>query len=542
MPSDQSRKSARSELASLFKSEMSKVAAEQINKAARPPTEQEKRTAAILETLDTLGGKIVGEDNIRFEGTQIVLPADMAGKMDEVVAFLEEYEENQNTHFRITRTFNFRPNDVFAAFDRAMRRLFGVAGSGKAQFSFFGVEPPEYNTVNSGPNGQTIQVPGGKVRFSLLDADFYLEPTVVPEFGIVGRIAVEAPKKNRNKIDGFFKVVAEELKNASIYRGKAITAHTTEPQFLDLGAINPERVIYTEGVEVQLRVNLWAPLQYADTLRSNNIPLKRAVLLYGPNGTGKTLAGGLAAMLATQNGWTYILVRAQDDPMAALETAAMYAPACVMIEDLDTVASANQQRDQIKLVLDRLDNVAAKGREIMVIFTTNEAADLDRNVIRPGRLDAAIEVGPLDRPGYERLVKALIAPEFLADDIDYDAVCEAMFYFDEVAKEKRGFLPAFATEAIQRSMRYRIMENQGAPGLITTENLVDACHGMADHIALMDAAERADDKRPVLDTAVRETVRDAVAGLTGEFGEIEEGGGIHQVFSNVQVEYAKDGK
>jgi transitional endoplasmic reticulum ATPase len=523
----------------MFETEMGKAAAKEIRKAARPPTEQELRTAQILATLDELGGKQVGQDSVVFTGTQIVLPADMAGKMDEVVAFLEEFEESENAHFNIKRKYNYRPNDVWAAFDRAMKKVFGVSGIGKAQFSMFGVEPPEYVSVASGPHGETIQVPSGKVAFSLLDANFFLEATRHPEFGIIGMITCDAPKKNRTKVEGFFKVVQQELVENSIYRGKAITAHPSEPQFLNLDAIDPARVIYTEQVEDQLRVNLWAPLQYTDTLRANKIPLKRAVLLYGPNGTGKTLAGGLAALLATQNGWTYILVRAEDDALEALTTARMYSPAVVMIEDLDTVASANQQRDQIKLVLDRLDNVEAKGAEVMAIFTTNEAADLDRNVVRPGRLDVVIEVKELDRQGYERLVKALIAPEKLETDKNGDSLIN----YDEVCAALEGFLPAFATEAIQRSMRYSIMENHGEPGIITTKNLVDAARGMATHIALMDAASRAVDKRPALETVLAGVVQDALSDTAGKFVAIEgDASDIHSVFQNVQVEYAKDGK
>lgn len=539
MPSDRSKRAAGNELAKLFGTEMGKIAADQIKAASRPPTADELRTVQILQTLETLGGAKVGEDSIVFTGTQIVLPADMEGKMDQVVQFLEEHEEAQNAHFNIKRKYNYRPNDVWAAFDRAMKKVFGTGGIGKAQFSMFGVEPPEYTSVASGPNGQTIQVPSGKVAFSLLDANFFLEATRHPEFGIIGMITCDAPKKHRNKVEGFFKVIQQELVENSIYRGKAITAHPSEPQFLNLDAIDPTRVIYTEAVEEQLRVNLWAPLQYTQTLRENKIPLKRAVLLFGPNGTGKTLAGGLAAMLATQNGWTYILVRAEDDALEALTTARMYSPAVVMIEDLDTVASANQQRDQIKLVLDRLDNVEAKGAEVMAIFTTNEAADLDRNVVRPGRLDVVIEVKELDRPGYERLVKALIAPELLETDKNGDSLIN----YDEVCAALDGFLPAFATEAIQRSMRYSIMRNGGKPGIITTQDLVLAAEGMAAHIALMDAASRAVDKRPSLETALTGVITDALSDTAGKFVAIEgDASDIHSVFQNVQVEYARDGK
>ena len=524
----------------VFESEVGRIAAEQIRAAQRPPTAEEIRTMQILSTLDDLGGKKVGDDSIVFTGTQIVLPEDMQGKMDKVVDFLTEYEESMNTHFKISKTFNYRPYDVAAAFDRSMKRMFGNTGVGKAQMTMFGVVLPEYISVNSGPHGETLQVPWEKVQFSLLDADFYLSEASSAEYGMIGRITVEAPKRHRNQIEGFFKVVTQELRDNSIYRGHAITAHPEDPQFIALDDIDPAKVIYTEEVEKQLQVNLWTPLQYTKVLREQKIPLKRAVLLAGPNGTGKTMAGALAAMLAVRQGWTYILVRAEDDAMEALNTARMYSPAVVMIEDVDTLVSSGSTRDQVKLVLDRLDNVAAKGAEVMVVFTSNYPGELDKNTVRPGRIDAVIRVEALDAPGYERLVKAHIQPEFLDGDVDYTRVVEAMHYTD-LEGQRRGFLPAFAVEAIQRSMRYTIARNQGEPGMISTSDLVEASLGMGEHIKLMDLASRADDKKPALDTVMAGLVSDALDKAVGTFAPIDENaGGIHSIFENVKVEL--DGK
>lgn len=516
--------------------DVAKLAADQIAAASRPKTEQELRTAAILATLDELGGGNVGDDSVVFTGQQIILPEDMQGKMDEVVKFLVTYQESMETHFNMNRTFPFRPNDVAAAFDRAMRRVFGVAGVGKAQYSMFGVTPPEYKSVPSGPKGQTIQVPWELVEFSLLEASFYLEASRSAEYGIVGKIRVEAPKKHRNKIQGFFNVVEEELRERSIYRGKAITAHASEPGFLDLEGVDPERVIYTEEVERQLQLNLWDPLKYTAQLRKRGVPIKRSVLLYGKNGTGKTMAGGLAALLATLNGWTYILVRAEDDAMEALNTARMYSPSLVMIEDVDTLASANQDRDRIKMVLDRLDNVEAKGGEVMVLFTSNYAHTLDKNVVRPGRIDAAIEVEALDDPGYERLVKSLIPEELLADDVDYAQFCESMGYTD-IHGQPQKMLPAFAVEAINRAIRFSIArEAIGEDPVINTGDLLTAAHGMAAHIKLLEEASFAGDAKPTLDKAMEEMVGKVLAGTHGVFAPIEEGEGIHSIFDGVQVE------
>jgi len=303
----------------------------------------------------------------------------MKGKIDEVVDFLSDWDKQQNAEFQFIKQFMFKPADGAAALNRAMKKVFGTTGIGKATFSFFGKQPPQYRSVPSGPGGQTLQVPWGKVNFSLLDATFTLGATMTDEYGVVFQIAVEAPKKHQARIEGFFRVIENELINASIYKGRAITAQkiggSDDPQFVDTSGIDPSKIIYRPEVHEQLDVNLWAPMRYTDALREAGIPLKRAVLLEGPNGTGKTLAGLRTAQIAQENGWTFILVRSGEDPFGALTTAKMYAPAVVWIEDLDVIASAGisavEGRKAIARVLDTLDNIQAKGGEVMAGFTSS---------------------------------------------------------------------------------------------------------------------------------------------------------------------------
>ena len=172
---------------------------------------------------------------------------------------------------------------------------------------------------------------------------------------------------------------------------------------------------------------------------------------------------------------------------------------------------------------------------------SNFAEKLDRNVIRPGRLDAVIYVEALDDAGYERLVKALIDEELLESDVDYAQVVEAMHYVDDKTGQRKGFLPAFAKEAAERALRYSIMRNNGEPAPIDTKALVNACLGMAAHIKLMEAASHADDAKPTLDVALRDSVMAAMADTAGTFVPIEKDGEIHSVFEGVKVELAKDG-
>jgi ATPases of the AAA+ class len=431
--------------------------------------------AGILSELDRLGGLTVQEDALVFEGTRFVLPEHMAGDIPGAVRYLEDYQDQQERTHMINREFPFRPGDGAAAFDRAMRRVFGTSGTGEVTWTMFGPEPPELRTIAIGP-GETAQVPWGAVGFGPLDATFHLGASR-SERGVVFKITVEAPRKHRRRVQGFLDVVETELRERSIYRGKAIDG-AEWPGFLDLNGTDAESVVYAADVMTQLEANLWSLLDHTQVMRDLRIPLKRAVLVEGPYGTGKTLAGALTAQRAVANGWTFVLNRpGQDDIMATLQTAQLYAPAVVWFEDIDTVGSGGSSMF-ISRLLDALDGVTAKGVEVVAGFTTNHVERLQKGLLRPGRVDTVIHIGELDAPGIERLIKVSVPDGLLSSDVDFTRVAAAF----------TGYVPAFAKEAIDRAMRYSIARNGGRPESVTTDDLVNAAHGLRAQHALMGEA------------------------------------------------------
>jgi len=462
----------------------------QTNAVSTQRTEHDIAREKMLEALDRIGAKTIGEDGLVFQGTKFVLPSTMNGRVDDAIAYLMEYKETQETEFSFSRHFNYRPWDGAAAFDRAMKRVFGTAGVGKSIQTMFGKIPPQYKTIAVGPN-QEAQVPWGRVGFSPIEAEFTLGATRVENFGVVFQLHVSAPRKYRTHIEAFFQVVDQELRTGSIYRGKAITGGG-EPNFLDTDAIDPDKVVYSPDTMVQLDTNMWSLLRYTDNMRKNGITLKRAVLVEGPYGTGKTLAGMLTAKEAVANGWTFILARpGQDDLMEVLETAQLYAPAVVWYEDIDTIGKGHSDM-QISRLLDVLDGITNKGTEVLAGFTTNHAHKIQKGVLRPGRLDAVIHIGHLDADGFQKLVRTTI-PKGQLGEVDFDAVGKA---FD-------GLLPAFAKEAINRAMQYSMARNAGELGVITTEDLVHAADGLRPQLAMMEAAQEGV-KEHTLDTTFRQ--------------------------------------
>jgi hypothetical protein len=461
----------------------------------KPVSKEEARRQQLMQVLDALGSESIGDDSVAFEGTKIVLPADLQGPgaYRKARDILLEMEKAEDQEFEFSRTFPYRPYDGAAAFARAMKRVFGTAGIGNTWRDMFGGKHlPQLLSVDIGVN-KRLQVPWDEVRFTELDATFEVGGMVDPERGVLSHISVEAPRKHRARIEGFFTVIEEELKERSIYRGKAING-SGNPGFFDTTKVNSRHVIYTGEVMTQLNANVWAVIDHSKIMQQAGIPLKRAVLLEGPWGTGKTLAGALTAQHAVDNGWTFILVRPEDSPLDALRTAQLYAPAVVWVEDVDNVASKNKSRAQISQVLDAMDNIAGKNQSVMCGFTTNYPELIERGMLRPGRIDAVIHLDALDRDGIEQLVKVTV-PSTLLKDIDYD----------EVAKAYEGYVPAYAVEAAQRAVRYSIARNQGPASAIATSDLVAAADGLRRQLDMMNGAAESDDQFTV-ESALKQVI------------------------------------
>lgn len=469
---------------------LSKVVADAKNK-----NENDQVNSKVLDELDRLGKLSVKDDSIRFEGEKIVLPARFSGDLLGAASFLEQIHEQEEEEFGFGRTFNFRPWDGAAAFQRALYRVFGTTGLGKAVHTFFGKIPPKLLTINVGPN-ETLQVPWGRVQMPTLNATFELDTDYSDDYGILFRVNVTAPRKQRARLETFFNVIQDELEQRSIYKGKVFNG-SDQPEFIDLSGIDENKVVYSNEVFAQLNANLWSLVEHTDTMRELGMPLKRAVLLEGPFGTGKSLAGALTAKKAEANGWTFILARpGKDNVFEVLNTAKLYAPAVVQFEDIDTVAS-NGSSAEISQLLDALDGIGNKTNGVVALFTTNYVEKLQKGVMRPGRIDSIIHIGSLDKDGIEKLIKSVVKPQVLGD-LDYDVIYA----------EVKEFLPAFVKEAVDRAVRYAVSRKNGSSVFtIETMDVVNAAQGLRVQLALMNKAQDGATTKVTLDSVLKDMIQ-----------------------------------
>lgn len=465
--------------------------------AKKMPTPEEQLRSAITTMLGKLGSLTVQDDSLRFEGTAFILPRNYDGKVQSAIDFLVNWQHQQEKPHQIHRTLHYRPLDGAYAFMQVMRQLTGSTGFGVTKMTMFGPKHPIYRTINISHN-ETTQVPWGDVKFPSFEAEFNIGHTMDAERGLVSHISCLAPKKYRQHIEAIFTMIEGYLKENSIYRGKAING-AVEPEFFDLSLVDPDSVFYSKDVLRQLTANIWVPVRHPEKMRKRKMPLKRAVLLAGPYGTGKTLAGFLTALETDANGWTFIQCRpGVDDPAEVLQTAALYAPAVVFIEDVDTHTAGGSDMD-ISRMLEMLDGMGNKGSEIITVFTTNHLDRIQKGALRPGRIDAVIEIGDLDEDGFRKCVSYTVGDDQLATDIDWHAVAEA---FD-------GFRPAFVVEAARRSLRYALGDSEdGEIEVMGTEDLVLAAHSLRPQLELMEGAKEGANR-----TRFEDLFRDAIEGV-----------------------------
>lgn len=421
--------------------------------------------------------QIITGDEVEFHaGKKISLPQGMTYKR--AFAVLQRLQEEAETLTAFERQFLYRPDDGAHATYHCMRARWGMA-LGKITETFFGTRPAESKTIQIA-YGQTMQVPWGRIEVPHLEGlEFYVLEDDHKEYGKVLKLYARGPKKYKSEIEGLFDDVQEFLQTKSIYRGQAMIG-SDSLEFLNMET-DTSTIVFSDDVTTMLEGMLWAPLRYSQAMRDEGLSLKRAILLHGPYGTGKTSTGIMTAKEAVAAGWTFLSARPGRDKIEnVFRTARLYEPAVVFVEDIDN-QSNDSEANSVSRLLDAFDGITSKGGELMIVLTTNHLDRIHKGMLRPGRLDSIVEIAGLDRHGIERLIKAVVPKGKLSETCDYDAVATSM----------NGFLPAFVRETINRAVTFAVARTHGTGSyMIDTSDLVYAAHSLLPQLeALNDAGE-----------------------------------------------------
>ena len=469
------------------------------------------------KNLEELGPKSHTAEVVHH-GEKLVVPEGM--DIDAAIELLYNRKKYLETTVDINEKFDVFPFDGAYGLSQVIIEKYGWA-QGKAIKSMFGETKPQIFKIPISVD-EKADVPWG--RFELPTVSGYIQTGVAegPGGRMVFALSAQVLRKDEGTVRSLFDTLRAYLKENSIYRGKAIKIRFAddngaaimlpEPEFIDVRNLSTDNLILNRDLEASVRANLFTPIERVDDCIANGIKVKRGVLLGGPYGTGKTLSAFVSARLAQDSGITYVYTPRASELAQAIAFAKQYqSPACVVFcEDIDRQVHGARSV-AIDDILNILDGIDTKADNIITILTTNHLENINQAMLRPGRLDAILNIEPPDAEAAERLVR-YYGGEAIEEAEDLSSVGVAL----------AGQIPAVIEEAVKRAKLYQISLNDKGAAVtnITAEALRVSAKTMTTQIELL--ADREPDKEPSLDRAFREAteraVREHTPGLPRGYG------------------------
>lgn len=355
----------------------------------------------------------------------------------------------------------------------------GAFQENKPGSSWGGGGDPKLIGVNVDHN-QTIQVPFGVITSPTIAGSIETKCDVNKDGNLILIVSATVMKKDAPKIHeiavltrayiygpGDDKELADKLEalfghrfesGNSIYRNAALKIRFPNydsasnisaadlngfnPEFMDLSGVKPDELIFSEELWEEVDTNLFTPIKHPDRCKVHSISLKRGVLLAGPYGTGKTLTAKVAAFFAKMRGWTFLYVEGPKDLPQAINFSKMYGRTVIFCEDIDSAfnESGRKRTQEVNDILNTIDGIDTKDRELIFVLTTNHVENINEALLRPGRMDAFIEVLPPDAAAAEALMRQY-GRGLIPDSEDLTKVGEMM----------AGIIPAFIREVVEKA-------------------------------------------------------------------------------------------
>lgn len=418
-------------------------------------------------------------------GEKIMLPSGMS--LRNAIKALERREKFEEEETGVQEYIDCHPADGAYALRECLTARFGWAQAEKTP-GFFGDQPPMMISVEIGPH-QSVNVPWG--RFSIPNVDGWIQTGLGKRQGRqIFSLNALVKRKHESAVKKLADDVREYVRLHSIYRGRAIKVNfTTESSFfegdqrvanitfLDVSEAHEDRLVFSQHVEDAIRTNLYTPLERYDDLGTFGIPFKRGILLVGNYGVGKTEVGYSAAKKAVDNDITFIMCSDVQDFSEVVAFGRQYDDhgCCIFGEDIDRV-TAGERSAPLDTILNTIDGLDAKSSRIMVCLTTNEVERIHEAMLRPGRLDAVIEIERPDGPASERLMR-LYGRGLIPEKEDIQAAGYLM----------QGQIPAVQREVVERTKLAALRRTEpGVTDLVLSgEALVESANTMNMQLGLL---------------------------------------------------------
>jgi transitional endoplasmic reticulum ATPase len=224
-----------------------------------------------------------------------------------------------------------------------------------------------------------------------------------------------------------FEEALKEIEPSSMREVLVEVAHV---QWSDLGGLGSLKQELIEAIE-------W-PLKQPEKFRLMGIRPPKGILLYGPPGTGKTM---IAQAVANETAANFISVRGPqmlskwvgESEKAIREIfrkARQVSPSIIFFDELDSIApmrgtdeGSHVMERVVNQLLAELDGLETL-RDVVVIGATNRPDILDPALLRSGRFDRMLLVGPPDKLGRHEILKIKTAKMPKGEDVNLEELAE----------------------------------------------------------------------------------------------------------------------
>ncbi len=274
----------------------------------------------------------------------------------------------------------------------------------------------------------------------------------------------------------------------SVLRGQVLTIGPGEGhqygdlRFMHRPHLEREQLVLPEVTLERIERHVISIAAESIRLKAAGQHLKRGVLLYGPPGTGKTHT--VRYLLSRQRDVTAFVLSGQALALVAqvCGLARLLQPSIVILEDIDLIAPDRSfgPLGTSPLLFEVLNQIDGLDDDVDVTFllTTNRVDILERALAeRPGRVDAAVEIGPPDSIGRARLFR-LYGGEVALGDMSDEELAGAV-------EATEGRTATYIREVVRRAVMATAAIQEAGPLRVDGAALIEAATGLAeDHVVL----------------------------------------------------------
>jgi AAA family ATPase len=166
-------------------------------------------------------------------------------------------------------------------------------------------------------------------------------------------------------------------------------------------------------------------------MKKFNVSGKKGILLYGPPGCSKTM---LVKALATEAGLNFLAVKGAEvlsmyvgeserSLRDIFRKARAASPSIIFFDEIDAIATrrgdpgAHAGLNVLTTLLNEMDGIEEL-KNVLVIAATNKPDVLDPALMRPGRLDHLVYIGPPDMEARKELLDIWFSKADIQDEVD----------------------------------------------------------------------------------------------------------------------------